>query len=286
VGSERGTIPALEGITMEAFICRTCGVQYAPSEQPPEHCPICEDERQYVGWNGQQWTTLDALRDEGRANHLYEEEPGLVAIDTRPAVAIGQRALLVQTPNGNVMWDCITLVDDATVAAIRELGGLAAIAISHPHFYASCVSWSQAFDDCPVYIHTADAEWVQYPAPAVKLWEGATLEILPGLTLINTGGHFEGSQVLHWAAGCNGQGAILTGDTVTVVMDRRYVSFMYSYPNLIPLGERSIQRIINSLKPFPYEKVYGGWNGRVVSVNGSDAVERSAERYLRFIRET
>ena len=149
---------------MEAFICRTCGVQYAPSEQPPTRCPICEDERQYVGWNGQQWTTLAALRDEGRANHLYEEEPGLVAIDTRPAVAIGQRALLVQTPHGNVMWDCITLVDDATIAAIRELGGLAAIAISHPHFYASCITWSQAFGDCPVYIHAADAEWVQYPS--------------------------------------------------------------------------------------------------------------------------
>ena len=271
---------------MEAFMCRTCGVQYAPTEQPPARCPICEDERQYVGWNGQQWTTLAELRAEGRQNHLYEEEPGLIAIDTRPAVAIGQRALLVQTPHGNVMWDCLTLVDDATIEAVQKLGGLAAIAISHPHFYASNVAWSQAFGDCPVYIHQADAEWVQYPAPAVTLWEGETREILPGLTLINTGGHFEGSQALHWAAGCEGRGAILSGDSVTVVMDRRYVSFMYSYPNLIPLGARSIQRIVDSLKPFPYEKVYGGWNGRVVSVNGSDAVERSAERYLRFIRET
>ena len=51
---------------MDAFICRTCGVQYAPSEQPPSNCPICEDERQYVGWNGQQWTTLEQLRAEGR----------------------------------------------------------------------------------------------------------------------------------------------------------------------------------------------------------------------------
>jgi len=109
---------------------------------------------------------------------------------------------------------------------------------------------------------------------------------VPGVTLIHTGGHFAGSQVLHWPAGQDGRGALLTGDTITVVMDRRYVSFMYSYPNLIPLGERSITRIVESLRPFAYEKVYGGWNGRVVSVNGSDAVERSAERYLRFIRET
>ncbi|MFN8525692.1 MAG: MBL fold metallo-hydrolase [Chloroflexota bacterium] len=271
---------------MEAFICRTCGVQFAPSERPPDRCPICEDERQYVGWAGQRWTTLSELRAEDRKNHLYEEEPGLTAIDTRPAVAIGQRALLVQTPNGNVLWDCLTLLDDATIAAVRQLGGISAIAISHPHFYASNVAWSEAFGGCPVYIHRADAEWVQYPSPSVFLWEGEVREILPGISLINTGGHFEGSQVLHWAAGCNGQGALLSGDSVTVVMDRRYVSFMYSYPNLIPLGPRAIRRIVDSVRPFGFERVYGGWNGRVVGVDGADAVERSAERYLRSIRET
>ena len=271
---------------MEAYICRTCGVQYAPSERPPKRCPICEDERQYVGWNGQQWATMAELIAEGRQNNFYEEEPGLHAIDTRPPVAIGQRALLVRTPHGNVMWDCVTLVDDASVEAVRRLGGLAAITISHPHFYASNVAWSRAFGDCPVYIHAADREWVQYPTPSVQLWEGTTREILPGITLINTGGHFEGSQVLHWAAGQDRRGALLTGDTVTVVMDRRYVSFMYSYPNLIPLGERAITRIVDSVRPFTYERIYGGWNNRVVAVEGADAVERSAERYLRFIRET
>ncbi|MCC6179729.1 MAG: MBL fold metallo-hydrolase [Chloroflexi bacterium] len=271
---------------MQAFICRTCGVQYAPSERPPERCPICDDERQYVGWNGQQWAVMSDFQAQGRTNHIYEEEPGLHAIDTRPQIAIGQRALLVQTPNGNVMWDCITLIDDATIGAVRRLGGLAAIAISHPHFYSSNVTWSDAFDGCPVYIHAADAQWVQYSSPAVQLWEGATREILPGITLINTGGHFEGSQVLHWAAGQGGRGALLSSDSVTVTMDRRYVSFMYSYPNLIPLGERAITRIVDSLRPFSFQRIYGGWNNRVVSVDGSDAVERSAERYLRFIRET
>ena len=271
---------------MDAFICRRCGVQYAPSEQPPARCPICEDERECVAWGGQQWATMADFIAEGRQNHVSEEEPGLWAVDTRPQVAIGQRALVVQTPGGNVMWDCVTLVDDASVARLRELGGLAAIAISHPHFYASSATWSRAFGDCPVYIHAADAEWVQYPSPAITLWEGTTLEILPGITLVNTGGHFEGSVALHWAAGCDGRGALLSGDTVTVVMDRRYVSFMYSYPNLIPLGERAIARIVESLRPFQYERVYGGWNGRIVTVEGQDAVERSAERYLRFIRQT
>ena len=97
---------------MPAFICRTCGVQYAPSDRPPDHCPICEDERQYVGWDGQQWTTLDDLLAEDRHNTVEELEPGLLQIVTRPPLAIGQRALIAQTAAGNVMWDCITLVDD------------------------------------------------------------------------------------------------------------------------------------------------------------------------------
>lgn len=268
---------------MPAFICKTCGVQYAPTERPPERCPICEDERQYVGWNGQQWTTLDELRAEGRRNELREEEPGLVSIHTNPPIAIGQRALLVRTPQGNVLWDCLTLLDDETIGAVRELGGLAAVAISHPHFYASNVAWSRAFGDCPVYIHAEDRQWVQYPVPAVKLWDGVALEILPGLTLLNTGGHFDGATVLHWAAGAEGQGALLSGDTATVVMDRRYVSFMYSYPNLIPLPAAAIERIRDTLRPYRFARIYGGWNGRVVAVEGADAVERSAARYIKWI---
>ena len=266
---------------MPAYICKTCGVQYAPSERPPERCPICEDERQYVGWQGQQWITMEELIAEGRRNELREEEPGLTSIGTEPPFAIGQRALLVQTSAGNVLWDCLSFLDDATVEAVKRLGGLQAIAISHPHFYASNIAWSAAFGDCPVYIHASDRQWLAYPSPAVRLWEGVSREILPGLTLLNPGGHFEGAAVLHWASGAEGRGALLSGDTVTVVMDRRYVSFMYSYPNLIPLPEGAIRRILDTLRPYRFERVYGAWNGRVVAVEGADAVERSAERYLR-----
>ncbi len=270
---------------MPHFICKTCGVQHAESDVPPEHCPICEDERQYVGWGGQQWTTLDELRAEGRRNTLGELEPGLLYLATKPPVAIGQRALIAQTPAGNVMWDCVTLIDDESVDALRARGGLSAIAISHPHFYATMVEWSAAFGDCPIYIHAADREWVQYPVPAVQLWEGTTREILPGITLVNTGGHFEGSQALHWAAGQGGRGALLTGDTVTVVMDRRYVSFMYSYPNLIPLPPSRVQEIASALEPFAFERIYGAWWGRVVTSDGSGVVRRSADRYVRAVTE-
>jgi len=258
-------------------------VQYAPGDSPPERCPICEDERQYVGWNGQQWTTLAELIAEGRRNTFEELEAGLVQIATRPPVAIGQRALLVQTPDGNVMWDCITLVDDESIAALRARGGLHAIAISHPHFYASMATWSAAFDNCPIYVHAADAEWVQYRTAGLRLWPGETTQVLGGVTLINTGGHFDGATALHWAAGHEGRGLLLSGDSLTVVMDRRYLSFMYSYPNLIPLPAHAVQRIAASVRPFAFERIYGAWDGRRVISGGKDAVERSAERYIRFL---
>jgi hypothetical protein len=264
----------------QAWLCVTCGVQYPMSLEPPAECPICEDERQYVGWSGQQWTTMAELAASGRHNTLTEEEPGLMNLGTDPKIAIGQRALIVRTPHGNVMWDCVSYVDEASVAALREIGGLSAIAISHPHFYSAMTTWSAAFGDCPVYVPSADAEWVQFPGPGLQHWDGDAIEILPGVTLIKTGGHFEGAQVLHWAAGADGRGVLLTGDSITVVQDRRWVSFMYSYPNLIPITDAEVRHIVDVLRPYPYERIYSAWEGRVTATDGVRTVERSAERYL------
>ncbi|MGI8969489.1 MAG: MBL fold metallo-hydrolase, partial [Dehalococcoidia bacterium] len=250
------------------------------------HCPICEDERQYVGWQGQQWTTLGELEEEGRQNELHDEETGLVSIGTVPSLAIGQRALLLQTPAGNVLWDCIGYLNEETVAAVRRLGGLAAIGISHPHFYGSVVEWSEAFGGVPIYIHQNDQEWVVRKSRALTLWDTEHLEILPGVTLVRLGGHFDGAAVLHWTAGAGGQGALLSGDTIQVVMDRRYVSFMYSYPNLIPLPETAVRHIVDAVRPYPFERLYGAWKGRVVFLEGHDSVERSAERYIRALRSS
>ena len=190
----------------------------------------------------------------------------------------------MRTPEGGVLWDCVSYVDPETVHSLDEVGGVAAIACSHPHFYASMATWSMAFDDCPIYVHSDDTEWVQYLSPGLQLWQGQTREILPGVTLINTGGHFRGSTALHWAGGADGQGLLLVGDSLTVVMDRRYLSFMYSYPNLIPLPADSVRRIADSVRPFAFERIYGAWDGRTVSSAGKEAVDRSAERYIRFLQ--
>jgi glyoxylase-like metal-dependent hydrolase (beta-lactamase superfamily II) len=258
-------------------ICVTCGSQFAESAEPPPRCPVCEDERQYVGWDGQRWTTLEELRRDHRAE-IREEQPGLVGIGCEPGFAIGQRALLVRAPRGNVLWDCNTLLDDEIGSSVEAAGGLAAIAISHPHYYSSMVEWSRAFG-APVVLHAADREWVMRPDESIDFWEGETRELGPGLTLVRCGGHFAGGTVLHWAAG----DALLSGDIVQVVQDRRRVSFMYSYPNLIPLAADEIRRIVAALEPFEFERIYGAWWDRVVAEDGTGVVKRSAERYLRAI---
>jgi hypothetical protein len=264
---------------MTAYICVTCGVQFAPSEAPPSCCPICEDERQYVGWRGQRWTTLAEMRAEGYRNELRDEERGLTSIGTTPTFAIGQRALLVQTPAGNLLWDCQHYLDDETVRAVRELGGVRAIAISHPHFYGVNVEWAEAFD-APVYIHAADREWVMRPSAHVTFFDDEVVEPVAGLSLIRLGGHFDGATVLHWPGGGDGAGAVLCGDTIQVVMDRRYVSFMYSYPNLIPLSASIVEGIVARMRRYRFERLYGAWNGRVVTADGLAAIERSAARYI------
>ena len=266
---------------MSNYICKTCGVQFAESAQPPERCPICNEERQYIGPNGQQWTTLAALREEYH-NVIKPVAPDLTGIGTHPSFAIGQRALLVRTAAGNVLWDCISLIDDPTVAAVKALGGISAIAISHPHFYSSMVEWSRAFD-APVYLHADDRQWVMRPDASLIFWEGETQPLVEGVTAIRCGGHFDGSAVLHWAAGAEGRGALLTGDTIQVVSDRRYVTFMRSYPNSIPLPAAAIRRIVAAVEPYPFDTLYGGWWDRIVGPDAKGAVARSAERYIRHI---
>jgi glyoxylase-like metal-dependent hydrolase (beta-lactamase superfamily II) len=245
-------------------------------------CAICEDEREAVYWKGQRWTTLADLRRDHQ-NVIQLLEPGLIGIRMEPHFAIGQQALLIRTPEGNMLWDCVSLIDDATIEAVRAAGGLTAIASSHPHFYGALVEWSRAFDGIPIYLHAADRRWVMRPDPTIVFWEETTYQPISGLTLIHCGGHFAGSAVLHWAAGSEGQGALCTGDTLHVAEDHRYVSFMYSYVNYIPLAGESVRRITERLEPFRYDRIYGCFEGWVVASDAEAAVARSASRYLRAI---
>ena len=264
---------------MERFICVACGTQYPDAPESPAACPICLDPRQYVPPDGQRWTTLDALRED-HANAIREEGE-LVAIGTEPHFAIGQRALLVPFGAANLLWDCVTLLDDETAAAVEARGGLAAIAISHPHYYSAMVEWAHRFD-CPIHLHAADAEWVMRPDAAISHWEGETLDLGRGLTLIRGGGHFRGGTMLHRAEGA---GALLVGDIIQVVPDRSHVGFMWSYPNLVPLPEASVQALAAAVEPFVFEALYGAWWGTVIPAGAKGIVRRSAARYGQALTE-
>jgi hypothetical protein len=263
---------------MERFICAACGTQYPDSDEPPAECPICVDERQYVPKGGQRWTTMAELA--GKQSNDFRDEGTLTGVGTVPWFAIGQRALLVPYGDSNLMWDCITLLDDATAAEIERRGGLAAIAISHPHYYSGMVEWAHRFD-CPIHLHAADAEWVMRPDPAISHWDGETLELGHGLTLIRGGGHFPGGVMLHRE---NGAGELLTGDIIQVIPDLGHVGFMWSYPNLVPLPDAEVQAIAASVEPFEFDTIYGAWWDRIVPAGAKDVVRRSAERYGRALR--
>ncbi len=263
---------------MPAFICTACGTQYPESANAPAQCRICEEERQYVPPRGQTWTTLEAL-GKSHMNGFREYEPAVIGIGSQPSFAIGQRALLVRTGGGNILWDCIATLDAATVTLIRGLGGLNAIAISHPHFYTSMNEWARAFG-CPIHLHAADKDWVMYPSPSVQLWQGDTYKLWDGVTLIRCGGHFPGGTVMHWAQGAGGRGVVCAGDILAVTTDRKWVSFMRSYPNFIPLPAASVKHIGDAMKPFAFDVLYGHYFDRVIPANAKQVVEQSVARYI------
>jgi glyoxylase-like metal-dependent hydrolase (beta-lactamase superfamily II) len=267
---------------MDAFICTACGTQYAPSSVPPRHCAICEDERQYVPARGQTWTTPASLAA-GHFNSYRQYEPGVIGIGTQPSFAIGQRALVVCTPDGNVLWDCIAMLDPATITLINSLGGLKAIVISHPHFYTTMVEWSRAFGNVPIHLHADDRRWIMRPDPSIRLWEGETLKLLPDVTLIRCGGHFAGGTVLHWAKGAGGRGVLCSSDIATVTTDRQFLSFMRSYPNLIPLSAKQVTAIAAALEPFRFDTIYGHYFDRVIATGGKRSLELSVKRYVAAI---
>ncbi len=264
---------------MQAYICTACGTQFAPSKGPPPQCVICEEERQYVPPGGQGWTTLTALAT-GHFNAYRQHEPGVIGIGTQPSFAIGQRALIMCTAHGNILWDCISMLDEATITLVKGLGGLKAIGISHPHFYTTMVEWSRAFGGIPVHIHADDERWIMRPDPAVTLWKGETLTLLPGVTLIRGGGHFAGGSMLHWTEGAGGRGVLCSSDIATVTMDRKFLTFMRSYPNLIPLSAKQVTAIGAALEPFAFDAIYGHFFDRVIPAGGKGILQASIARYV------
>ena len=260
------------------LICATCGVEHAAAVPT---CAICADERQWVPAEGQRWTTLEELAAGGHRTHLRELEPDLFALTVDPAVGIGQQAHLVRTPHGNLLWDPPGFLDDDGVHRILELGEVAAIASSHPHMFGVQVEWSRALGGAPVLVAEPDLSWAARPDPAIRAWTGP-LEVVPGITLLQPGGHFPGSAVALWASGAAGAGVLLTGDTIQANPDRTSATFMRSYPNRIPLSAAVVERVTSSVQALPFDRLYDNF-GKTIDSDARAVVRRSADRYIGWV---
>ena len=268
---------------MTTWVCATCGNHFR--EPRPEVCVVCADERQWLPPGGQRWTTLAELAAAGHTSDIRDVEPGLTGIGAEPAVAIGQRSLLVRTGAGNLLWDPSGFIDDVAIAAVREAGGLSFVTASHPHFYGAISSWATEFG-AEILVPSADAAWLRPdPEAAVRTWSG-TLEVLPGVTLVQCGGHFPGSAVVHWAPGADGRVVLLSGDTIFVTPGEDRVSFVWSAPNRLPLSEAAVTGVWDAVRPFAFDRVYGGWWAPVLRPGAYQTVQRSAARYIEHLRGT
>ncbi|HEY9292141.1 MAG TPA: hydrolase [Microlunatus sp.] len=265
---------------MDIYLCRTCGNAYPIDQDLPEVCPICADDRQWVPPDGQHW----ARGSEVAAEHTFgftEVEPGLTKIEVIPEFGIGQKTMLVKTDVGNLVWEPSGFVTDALLTAAAEHGGVAAVSASHPHLVGSSVVWAREFD-VPLYFNADDRRWITHPDSQIELWQDR-LEILPGITLVQAGGHFPGSSVAHWAGGADGRGVLLTGDTIAVG-PAQTASFMRSYPNLLPLSERLVRQIVAAVDPYDYDRIYGAF-GRTLDRDAKRIVADSAERYIGWLTD-
>lgn len=268
----------MAGVSELFWICRTCAVEHA---EKVDVCAICADERQWVPVGGQRWTTLDELETEGCRAELTELEPDLFGITTTPSVGIGQQAKLLRTGEGNLLWDPLGYADADIAARVLALGDVRAIVASHPHMFGVQVEWSRLLGGTPVLVAEADAGWIARPDPVVEFWSGDR-EILPGVVISQSGGHFPGSAVAYWAAGAGGSGALLAGDTIAPNPDRTSVTFMRSFPNRIPMSASVVRRVADHVDRFAFERLYGNFDN-VIDADARAVVRRSADRYIGWV---
>lgn len=264
---------------MSFWICQTCAVEHA---ERVGVCSICADERQWVPADGQRWTNLEELDESGHRVEIAELEPDLFGIASTPAVGIGHQSKLIRTPAGNLLWDPIGYLDDEGIRSVRALGEVTAIVASHPHMFGAQVEWSRSLGGAPVLVAEQNMDWIARPDPAILSWADE-LEILPGVTLTQPGGHFPGSAVVHWSAGAEGKGVLLSSDTIFANPDRKSVSFMRSFPNRLPLSGAVVERVTRHVEAFAFDRLYGNFDIRI-DTDARTVVRRSADRHIGWVR--
>lgn len=289
--------------TERLLICSACGTQYDVENRALLlRCRICDDPRQFVPPTGQAFTRSAEMKERGYRNRwrAFEDDARFWSVWTEPKFAIGQRAVLVKTPLGNVLWDCITYLDAETIDWINGMGGLAAIVISHPHYYTTHLDWADTFD-CPVYLSWEDKEWLNRLdrlGKARTFIEGSQEEIevrgeKTGVKALKLGGHFPGSLV------CLAFGKLLVADTLMTTPSgmgdwssgsdpvkgvrprgMNSFAFMWSIPNMIPLSPEEISKMWNVLKNHEFESTHGAFVGTDVRDGGGGSGAGVKQRVL------
>ncbi|KHO20110.1 hydrolase [Mycolicibacterium setense] len=266
---------------MPTWICTGCGVEHPDSAtEPAESCVLTSEdvsieERGDLPPHGT-WTTLDDLAAQAHHTEHLDHGRGVHSLRRVPRFAIGHRSFLVQTAHGNLLWDSPSYLDDKIIGIVDGLGGVAAVAASHPHMFGAQLSWSRAFGEVPVYVNALDAEWLPSPDPLIELWD-ETSEPLPGLRLIHVGGHMRGSSVALTA-----DGTLLVGDTISGGLARNWVSFQRNFPKHIPLSAAVVRRIVDRLDEYDYDRLYT-LGGDEIDNAAKDVVRRSAETHIRWV---
>ena len=265
---------------MDAFICTACGMQYAPSTAPQLH-------NLYRG---------AAIRSSRRTDLDNARGTGGGTLEFIPSIRARRdwcwdAAFLCHWPAGPhcvhprrqhlVGLHCDAGCGDHHLD--QGTGRPAGDRESHPHFYTTMVEWSRAFGGIPIHLHADDQHWIMRPDPSSKLWKGDTLNLPPEVTLIRCGGHFRGGTMLHWARGGGGHGILCSSDIATVTMDRKFLTFMRSYPNLIPLSPHQVAGIAAALEPFQFDAIYGHYFDRVIPTGAKSILQLLVKRYVAAI---
>jgi glyoxylase-like metal-dependent hydrolase (beta-lactamase superfamily II) len=263
--------------TIKKDICVTCGTQFAPGEVLSLLCPICNDDRQYINPNGQTWISAHELNKSHKVK-ITKINERLYSLKITPGFAIAQRAFLIISPGGNILWDCIPLVNTELIEFINSMGGLKAIAFSHPHYYSNMNNWAAIFD-CPVYIHDFDGEWINYNSARIKLWDGDAKPLWDGIKIIHIGGHFPGSCVLHLPS-ANGSGTVFCGDTFYIAPSKRHIAVMHSYPNQILLTKDEFLAVFKRSAGLAFDALYGAFEQQNLTQNAHEIFTNSMKRYM------
>lgn len=120
------------------------------------------------------WTTLAELAAAPHRTVHVDHGRGVHSLRREPRFAIGHRSFVVQTRHGNLLWDAPRYIDEGIVGLVRDLGGVTAIAASHPHMFGAQLNWSEEFGGAPVYVPSMRRCHLRWCAASSTGWSRST----------------------------------------------------------------------------------------------------------------